>query len=56
MVTAAGSSVLIRADRLALSVEGLQPHSIETYVCEGERPVRPEQGFITLTTDDLPRA
>jgi site-specific recombinase XerD len=37
MVTAVGTSVLIRAFRLALSVEGLKPKTISDYVREAER-------------------
>jgi hypothetical protein len=37
MDTAVGSSVLVRAFRLALSVEGLKPKTISDYVREVER-------------------
>ena len=37
MNTAVGSSVLVRAFRLALSVEGLKPKTISDYVREVER-------------------
>ena len=37
MHTAVGSSVLIRAFRLALTVEGLKPHTVQTYVRTAER-------------------
>lgn len=37
MFTAIGSSVLIRGFRLALSVEGLKPHTVDNYVRDVER-------------------
>ena len=37
MFTAAGYQVLIRGFRLALSVEGLKPRTIENYVRDTER-------------------
>ena len=37
MFTAVGYQVLIRGFRLALSVEGLKPHTIENYEREAER-------------------
>ena len=41
MFTAVGYSVLIRGFRLALSVEGLKPRTIENYVSDTERFAAP---------------
>ena len=54
MVTAVGYSVLIRGFRLALSVEGLKPHTIRSYVRDVERFARHHgQDPLSVTSSDI---
>ena len=55
MVTAVGYSVLLRGFRLALSVEGLRPHTISCYVRDVERFAHHHQGQdpVVVTPTDV---
>ena len=53
MDTAVGSSVLIRGFRLALTVEGLKPHTVDNYVRDVERFAQHQPDPLQATSADV---
>ncbi len=53
MFTAVGSSVLIRGFRLALTVEGLKPHTVDNYVRDVERFAQHHPDLFQVTAADV---
>jgi len=51
--TAVGSSVLIRGFRLALTVEGLKPHTVDNYVRDVERFALHHSDLFQATSADV---